>query len=208
MSPCGFVLSILDPSHVVTVLQPVSTEPGMISLDDNDDGESTTSTTTDNINGINGSGGRSVSNTIHDRARLANSSSAPPVGGAHVNGGGRQSFPVRSTGGRSSHNRPSSQSSSGSSPNTAKETFLNYFFGQNGPGPMAAGASLVGDHHHRAVNGGGYVGRDVSGPEIAANGLLAPRRSMDGSDAAFDMKSLGRHIEAVSLSFQSTPPSS
>jgi hypothetical protein len=90
MSPCGFVLSSLDPPNIVTVLQPVSTEPGMISLDDNDDGESTTSTTTDNIlNGINGSGGRSVSNTIHDHTRLANSSSAPSVGGAYADGGGR-----------------------------------------------------------------------------------------------------------------------
>jgi len=64
---------------------------------------------------------------------------------------------------------------------------------------MAAGASLMGDHPHRGGHGAGYVGRDISGPEIAANGLLAPRRSMEGSDAAFDMKSLGRHIEATSV---------
>lgn len=70
---------------------------------------------------------------------------------------------------------------------------------------MAAGAGAVGDRH-RVGNGGGIVGRDMMmmGPEIGSSGLLAPRRSVDGSDAAFDMKSLGRHIEAVrdSIKFQ------
>jgi hypothetical protein len=63
---------------------------------------------------------------------------------------------------------------------------------------MAAGASVGGDYHHRMANSA-ILGRDVSGPEQGSSGLLVPkRRSIDGGDAAYDMKSLGRHIEAVS----------
>ena len=46
------------------------------------------------------------------------------------------------------------------------------------------------------------IGRDISGGQPSAQtGLLAGKRTLDsanaGSDAAFDMKSLGKHIEAV-----------
>jgi dynamin 1-like protein len=41
------------------------------------------------------------------------------------------------------------------------------------------------------------TGRDLSGPDSSVHsGLMAGKR--DGSSAAFDMKSLGKHIEAVS----------
>lgn len=77
---------------------------------------------------------------------------------------------------------------------TAKETFLNYFFGQNGPGPLAG--STV-DRANTGSTGHSYVGRDVSGADPALeSGLMAGKRSMEGN-AAFDMKSLGKHIEAV-----------
>ncbi|KAF8909264.1 Dynamin central region-domain-containing protein [Gymnopilus junonius] len=103
---------------------------------------------------------------------------------------------------------------------SAKETFLNYFFGQNGPGPIA-GSSVEravhghGTHGHSghgasahggvgaSVEGGANhivpIGRDVSGGESSAltSGLLAGKRGLDVNNAAYDMKSLGRHIEAV-----------
>lgn len=46
------------------------------------------------------------------------------------------------------------------------------------------------------------VGRDVYGGEPALqSGLMAPKRTnLEGNNAAFDMKSLGKHIEAVSVS--------
>ncbi|KAK2467354.1 hypothetical protein APHAL10511_000589 [Amanita phalloides] len=98
---------------------------------------------------------------------------------------------------------------------SARDIFLGYFFGQNGTAPVM-GSSL--DHHqynhhshqhphHRHGTGGQAqnvvvpVGRDVSGPESAtAAGLMAGKRMMmvDGNSAAYDMKSLGKHIEAVS----------
>ena len=44
------------------------------------------------------------------------------------------------------------------------------------------------------------MGRDVSGTDPALEaGLMAGKRGLDRSNAAFDMKSLGRHIEAVTL---------
>ena len=61
------------------------------------------------------------------------------------------------------------------------------------------------DHH--ASNGVVPVGRDVSTGGLMDTSAMASglKRSMDGSNAAYDMKSLGKHIEAVSHTFISTP---
>ena len=94
--------------------------------------------------------------------------------------------------------------SSGSSPpqGSARETFLNYFFGQNGPGPIAGSSIAHQQSHHGHGSSEGHfvpVGRDVSGAEASmSSGLMAGNRGIDGNSAAYDMKSLGRHIEAVS----------
>ncbi|PIL30281.1 transporter [Ganoderma sinense ZZ0214-1] len=94
-----------------------------------------------------------------------------------------------------SRNVSGASSGPGSSPHTgtAKETFLNYFFGQNGPGPLS------GPNAERA-GVSAPTGRDVSGADPALEaGLMAGKRgTMDRSNAAYDMKSLGRHIEAAS----------
>ena len=99
--------------------------------------------------------------------------------------------------------------STSSSPHTARETFLNYFFGQNGPGPVSGSSmersSHQGGAHHSVVDALHQqqpfhpVGRDISGAEPAvSSGLMAGKRQIDGNNAAYDMKSLGKHIEAVS----------
>lgn len=90
--------------------------------------------------------------------------------------------------------------------NAAKETFLNYFFGQNGPGPLAgASADRAAVAAAAGATGVTLIGRDVSGSDpMLQAGLMAGKRSLEGNNAAFDMKSLGRHIEAVSLCFR--PP--
>jgi len=42
------------------------------------------------------------------------------------------------------------------------------------------------------------VGRDISGADSTlSSGLMAGKRGLDGNSAAWDMKSLGKHIEAV-----------
>jgi dynamin 1-like protein len=124
-------------------------------------------------------------------------------------------------------NQAQSHSSVSGSPstNTARETFLNYFFGQNGPGPIAGssvdrvpGHGYGHGHGQSRVHGGmGHqlepaahfqpIGRDVSGADTSMTGLMAGKRGIDGNNAAYDMKSLGKHIEAVrvrSLTLPST----
>lgn len=51
------------------------------------------------------------------------------------------------------------------------------------------------------------MGRDLYGGEKALeSGLMAGKRKLEGNDAAYDMKSLGKHIEAVSVSGVSLAP--
>lgn len=199
----------------------------MVSLDMDDDEESnTSSTTTDNIlSGLNGgtTSGRSVSNTVHDRSRLT-STSAPSVNGGSSTTGrlpqSHHSKPTRnstsSTSSHHHHHHNSSRRNDGDrvssappSTSTAKESFLNYFFGQNGPGPVAGAniTNMSSEMHGHFNRVGGAVGRDVSGPDPTINSFMRTRNGPagDGSDAAFDMKSLGKHIEAVSLNFSSFP---
>jgi dynamin 1-like protein len=98
----------------------------------------------------------------------------------------------------------------GSSPNhnanNAKETFLNYFFGgpngPNGMGPGPAGAS----HHRRG-------GPEARGAPSSAHDILpdlGTRRSggagsLDQTNAAFDMKSLSKHIDPSEAPIHLTP---
>jgi len=88
---------------------------------------------------------------------------------------------------------------------STRENFLNFFFGQNGPGPIGASSAVS----VASVSGGGPVtllgggpdviasGRDLTGGAdvVLRSGLLAGNH--DGNRAVYDMKSLGKHIEAV-----------
>jgi dynamin 1-like protein len=135
--------------------------------------------------------GRSVSSTVHDR-----SASAVPTGTHSKHSSRRQPRQPRRP--HSAQRASSSTGGSGTSPPTARETFLTYFFGQSGPGPIA-GTSLERSSNVSDGQDGGVVpvGRDVSGGELSIPSGLMGGKSMDGSNAAFDMKSLGKHIEAV-----------
>ncbi|KAL6301726.1 Dynamin central region-domain-containing protein [Sparassis latifolia] len=150
---------------------------------------------TDESSGVNGAhprDARSVSSTVHDRARTTAATvsvtTAPRRPSSPAPKGHHHHTLRHSSGTQNGVPRTSTQSG------TTKETFLNYFFGQNGPGPLA-GSSI-----ERSSTGTGIspVGRDVSGGEaILETGLMAGKRSLEGNNAAFDMKSLGRHIEAA-----------
>ncbi|CAE6452196.1 unnamed protein product [Rhizoctonia solani] len=86
-----------------------------------------------------------------------------------------------------------------------KDTFLGYFFGGQPPQPGtmtptgpggskivgATTAALLGPRHERAI------GRDTMSESGAPPSAFETRRSLESQNAAFDMKSLGRHIEAV-----------
>ncbi|CDO69709.1 hypothetical protein BN946_scf184851.g97 [Trametes cinnabarina] len=172
--------------------QPASSDSINGAPSQDDDDESTDEPT---LNGTSGRDARSVSSTIHDRSR-AGAASAPPAGAGTVGSSSHRHQSPRS------HHHHSSRHVSGASgtaiaghtSGNAKETFLNYFFGQNGPGPLAG--STV--DRANAAHGVAPVGRDVSGTDPSLEtGLMAGKRSME-NNAAFDMKSLGKHIEAVS----------
>ncbi|KAH9991155.1 Dynamin central region-domain-containing protein [Russula vinacea] len=149
---------------------------------------------------------RSVSATLHherERPRGAGAKASPRSSNASDSRVGTH---------RSSHVHPNaSQHNAQGLPQTARDTFLNYIFGQNGPGPIGASSAVSA----ASVSGSGYSGlqglvggagsadgiaasgRDLSGGADLAlrSGLLAGKH--DGNNAAYDMKSLGKHIEAV-----------
>jgi len=174
--------------------------------------------------------GRSVSSTLHDRSRTTGTtaSTTTTAMGMNVNTAAKRSSSKsrmqRNAQQIPTSSRPSSafdrvsgqhasSMSTGSSPpgGSARETFLNYFFGQNGPGPIAGSSVERAGHHGQGSHGHGHaigstefvpVGRDVSaGDSNMTSGLMAGKRGIDGNNAAYDMKSLGRHIEAVSHYF-------
>jgi dynamin 1-like protein len=98
-------------------------------------------------------------------------------------------------------------------PNTTKESFLNYFFGQgqgqgtNSMGGAASSAAVAGTTLSSTALMGSTSTSEVKPDEPddgMSSGLLAPRRGLDGNTAAFDMRSLEKHIEAVSHSLLGT----
>ncbi|KAG6816531.1 hypothetical protein H0H87_005393 [Tephrocybe sp. NHM501043] len=185
--------------------RPTSTEPaGTNGLSPEDEGETSSEESI-----FPPRDGRSVSSTVHDRSRSSiSASTTTPAMAMGMGTVAKRSSSRHRHQNQRDHRPPQSgfgagpvPNGSGSSP-TARETFLNYFFGQNGPGPIA-GSSVDRSQHVVHSNPGQNnivpVGRDVSGAEAAlSQGLMAGKRGIDGNNAAYDMKSLGKHIEAVS----------
>ncbi|EMD39365.1 hypothetical protein CERSUDRAFT_134404 [Gelatoporia subvermispora B] len=150
------------------------------------DDEESSSDDMPGANGAPAKDARSVSSTVHDRTRAAPTASASA---------GTIRRPSSPRGHHHAARHASVGGPAGAAGGTAKETFLNYFFGQNGPGPLA-GSSV-----ERASAGPGLslVGRDVSGSDPALqSGIMAGKRALGENSAVFDMKSLGKHIEAAS----------
>ncbi|GAA5987046.1 hypothetical protein JCM5350_002830 [Sporobolomyces pararoseus] len=91
-------------------------------------------------------------------------------------------------------------------PHSAKESFLNYFFG--GADPHLAGPASVGAHPGRIVGQSGTVGSGsgmLGGGQGQGGGRENPlhgRKGLEGNAAAFEMKSLEKHLEpAPSLNY-------
>lgn len=138
---------------------------------------------------------RSVSATLQyereQRPRGVGSRASPRPSNAHH----RNSHPP------TTHHHQQQQQQQQQQSQNARDTFLNYFFGQNGPGPVVAASS----GGHVAVGSADGImvssssGRDVSGASAGATQQsgLSLAGKLDGNSAAYDMKSLGKHIEAV-----------
>jgi hypothetical protein len=92
---------------------------------------------------------------------------------------------------------------------TARETFLNYFFGKDGPGQVNSSSTGAHSHSHGHSHGHhSHGGKHAANGELVVasrdnNALMPPADVGAGMNpnAAFEMKSLGKHIEAVSLFF-------
>jgi dynamin 1-like protein len=100
---------------------------------------------------------------------------------------------------------PQMPGSVGTSPQGAKETFLHYFFGSTeataGHPSSAPGSS---DGRLDRARGLGrppptsnFASREIL-PDLASGRRTTSRSGLDTATTAFDMKSLGKHIEAVS----------
>ena len=107
---------------------------------------------------------------------------------------------------------PPPASIAGTSPHGAKETFLNYFFG----GPNSPNAQLVSSapvtHAASPASTDGrmeragsrsrgppsaFVNREIL-PDLNSGRRQGSRSGLENGTTAFDMKSLGKHLEAVS----------
>jgi dynamin 1-like protein len=148
--------------------------------------------------------GRSVSATLQperERARSSGAKASPRssnasdsrVGTTHRNSHGHHHHPNSQQHHAAGAGHPSSQ--------TTRETFLNYFFGQNGPGPVGAGnAAAASVPVANTPLAPGSAAADIISKREADGGILRSELlagKHDGNRAAYDMKSLGKHIEAV-----------
>lgn len=144
--------------------------------------------------------------------------SAPATTRAANNHAAKHSDPETTLNSRPHREKPRRASSVAGSDvaSNPRDTFLGYFFGGqpgggtttpnginsingvNGVGGSkivgATTAALLGPRHERTI------GRDTMSESGAPPSALESRgRSLDSPNAAYDMKSLGRHIEAVSI---------
>lgn len=169
--------------------------------EDEDDETSSAGGTTPNGFSSSRTEPRSVSATLHDRPRGSNAT-ASSANGVNIPTSTASTPPTHH---HHSHKHRSSSHGAGAinaaSPQTARDSFLTYFFGgdkqsQGSGSTSAAPAALFASRAGRDS-----VGRDFAPSQDGANNEpsgLNSSRNTDASSAAFDMKSLGKHIEAVS----------
>lgn len=149
---------------------------------------------------------RSASTSVPDIRRPSSSTAKPALPKRHQRTGSGTVNP-----GPNANNllQPGAPASTGSSPHGAKESFLNYFFGgPNGAAPVTSAPPSSSASDMTAVQrGSGHHGRSSHGqtprrdllPDLGTNRRGGSSRGLDSATTAYDMKSLGKHIEAVSL---------
>ncbi|GAA6025342.1 hypothetical protein JCM11491_000686, partial [Sporobolomyces phaffii] len=171
---------------------------------------------------------RSTSSTVHDRSKNGPNFHAHPSSSSSISAAsGAIAHQTPSAAAAASRAYPASHLTSPSSPfahhghsaaaayggggggrvdpnnpHSAKESFLNYFFG--GSDPHLAGPASVGAHPGRIVGPAGTVGSASVGGSggHARENPLHGRKGLEGNAAAFEMKSLEKHLEpAPSLNY-------
>ncbi|GAA5954656.1 hypothetical protein JCM10213_006473, partial [Rhodosporidiobolus nylandii] len=132
---------------------------------------------------------RAASSTLHDRPVVPSGSSAAGAGGAQPAsyGAGAAKYPSHGPPFPSSSPLPGQYAPGAGAHDrhaSAKESFLNYFFG---------GGS---DLHPSGARGVAPLGSGGVGSQVGAQGNpMAGRKGLEGNAAAFEMKSLEKHLE-------------
>lgn len=87
--------------------------------------------------------------------------------------------------------------SHGGSPQTAKDTFLNYFFGGPGGMPTQINSAPGSSHGRRSAPlvSSGYGPNDIL-PDLGSGRRTGAATGLDAGTAAYDMKSLGKHLDS------------
>lgn len=144
-----------------------------------------------------------MSSTVHDRAGVkgkdgkvsANTSAATNSAHAHRS----SQHTDRSSKRHQESSSASQQQGAGQQPQSgARDSFLNYFFGGQ-PGSETPSSVLGETSGQFGPRAGGNGGRTDYLPDLSkGEGRLAGRRGLEGSGAAFDMKSLQKHLDPVS----------
>lgn len=165
---------------------------------------------------------RSASSTVHDRSKNGPSFSVSSPSQQHGSAGQQQQMTLGG-GSSSSSKYPSSSPNSNNNNNyplsayasqhdrhaSAKESFLNYFFGGAGGVGGPGGSSGAGGGDHGLIGGGGHNGT-TRRTEAAGSNPMSGRKGLEGNAAAYEMKSLEKHLEPVRFPFLLLllPPSS
>lgn len=162
---------------------------------------------------------RSVSSTVHDRALNGPSFAAGPssVATNHQRHSGQQhqhhqqnsmTSPLRTHSPMPGYANLSGHHDRNAS---AKESFLNYFFGGNPAHGELSGSSAAAAAARMGAGGGGGGGGGLLGGAGGAEPFgrenpLTGRKGLEGNAAAFEMKSLEKHLEPVSGPFPAYTP--
>ena len=145
---------------------------------------------------------RSVSSTVHDRAGVKGGKDSKTS--SHAQSGSSKEHPHRNSHHQdrtSSKRQPepssASQQAGGQQQGGARDSFLNYFFGGQ-PGSETPSSVLGETRGEFGARAGGNGGRTDYLPDLSkGEGRLSGRRGLEGSGAAFDMKSLQKHLDPV-----------
>ena len=151
---------------------------------------------------------RSVSSTVHDRALNGPSFAAGPssVATNHQRHSGQQhqhhqqnsmTSPLRTHSPMPGYANLSGHHDRNAS---AKESFLNYFFGGNPAHGELSGSSAAAAAARMGAGGGGgggLLGGAGGAEPFGRENPLTGRKGLEGNAAAFEMKSLDKHLEPV-----------
>lgn len=172
---------------VAKSLKPSSTEPMQSESEEEDEDDDMTNTQSRHINGIHRDA-RSVSSPpLQDRGRVSTSSSIAQR-----------------------HNQPQNRTHSPNASHTsARDSVMRYFFGQAGSSGNSGSPNTVPHvpshhvHHVTHTHASAKAFAEITATTIQAFSEASeplPKAPLDGNAVAFEMKSLEKHIEAVSVS--------